>query len=35
MAFGLYENNRETQQRRLREGSLAYRDIVAQWSSND
>jgi beta-glucosidase len=35
MVFGLYENNRETQQRRLREGSLAYRDIVAQWSSND
>jgi beta-glucosidase len=32
MSFGLYENNRETQERRLREGSLAYRDIVAEWS---
>ena len=34
MSFGLYANNRETQERRLREGSLAYRDIVAEWSND-
>ena len=34
MSFGLYANNRETQERTLREGSLAYRNIVEKWSSD-
>ena len=28
MSFGLYKVDRETQSRTLREGSLAYRDII-------
>ncbi len=35
MAFGLYEVNFDTQERRLREGSLAYCDIIRQWSDDD
>ncbi len=35
MAFGLYANDRSTQQRQLRDGALAYRDIVTQWSDHE
>ena len=35
MAFGLYEVNFETQERRLREGSLAYCDIISKWSNDE